>query len=345
MIEYDGPDAREVATRLGGGRRGVKPIRGGFMALCPAHNDINPSLSVRDGDNGCVMLHCFASCGDEAVFDTVERKIGIAAYGLRPWLDEDGRAKQRNAALTVQRPRPKVSDEPDIEAIMPVPKNAAPFTGRNASLAQAKPSTIFTYRTAAGGVAAHVCRYQTDDGGKIVWPWIYGIRDGKAQWCVRAMPAPRPLYNLDLLHQEILTTPIVVHEGEKPAEASRFLFPAWLATTTPGGSSAAHLADMTPLAGRTVIIARDHDMAGDDYAASIAGLTTMAGSAATLVLQLPTNVSLIDGALAEQPRFPAPGEDVYDLWTDGWRHRHLATLVASGEPLLWRCVTDWPEEV
>ena len=36
------------------------------MARCPAHEDKNPSLSLRDGD-GKVLVHCFGGCPQDAV--------------------------------------------------------------------------------------------------------------------------------------------------------------------------------------------------------------------------------------------------------------------------------------
>jgi len=38
-----------------------------FKALCPAHGDKTPSLSVKEGDDGRVLIHCFAGCSTEAV--------------------------------------------------------------------------------------------------------------------------------------------------------------------------------------------------------------------------------------------------------------------------------------
>lgn len=45
---------------------GVRPNRGSWTALCPAHQDRNPSLSVRQ-ENGKILLHCFAGCSVEAI--------------------------------------------------------------------------------------------------------------------------------------------------------------------------------------------------------------------------------------------------------------------------------------
>jgi len=52
----------EVLSRL----RGVRRSRNGWIALCPAHDDRNPSLSVRE-NNGKTLLHCFSGCAAEAV--------------------------------------------------------------------------------------------------------------------------------------------------------------------------------------------------------------------------------------------------------------------------------------
>ena len=46
--------------------QGVRRNGNGWIALCPAHADKNPSLSVRE-ENGRILLHCFAGCPPEAV--------------------------------------------------------------------------------------------------------------------------------------------------------------------------------------------------------------------------------------------------------------------------------------
>ena len=52
-------------TRVSGGQT---------MAQCPAHEDRNPSLSVRESSDGTVLLYCFAGCENVDV---------VAALGLR----------------------------------------------------------------------------------------------------------------------------------------------------------------------------------------------------------------------------------------------------------------------
>ena len=47
---------------------------GRWMCKCPAHEDRGPSLSIRETEDGRVLIHCFAGCGSGDV---------LAAIGLR----------------------------------------------------------------------------------------------------------------------------------------------------------------------------------------------------------------------------------------------------------------------
>src|SRR5262249_27396640 len=44
-----------------------------WMAKCPAHEDRNPSLSIREVD-GKVLLHCHAGCTQCAVMDALKAR-------------------------------------------------------------------------------------------------------------------------------------------------------------------------------------------------------------------------------------------------------------------------------
>lgn len=51
---------------------GVKETGNGkYLASCPAHDDKSPSLSIRETDDGRVLLHCFAGCQTEDVLAAV----------------------------------------------------------------------------------------------------------------------------------------------------------------------------------------------------------------------------------------------------------------------------------
>lgn len=47
--------------------RDVREVGEGYQACCPSHDDQNPSLSIREGDDGRVLLHCFAGCKVENI--------------------------------------------------------------------------------------------------------------------------------------------------------------------------------------------------------------------------------------------------------------------------------------
>ena len=44
---------------------------GRWQARCPAHDDKGPSLSIRETDDGTVLLHCFAGCSVHEVVSAV----------------------------------------------------------------------------------------------------------------------------------------------------------------------------------------------------------------------------------------------------------------------------------
>lgn len=50
----------------------VKPTgKGRWQACCPAHKDKSPSLSIREMEDGRVLVHCFAGCSVNEVVDAV----------------------------------------------------------------------------------------------------------------------------------------------------------------------------------------------------------------------------------------------------------------------------------
>lgn len=53
---------------------------GKWKACCPAHDDRDPSLSIREADDGKVLLHCWAGCFTADVLAA----IGLAARDLFP---------------------------------------------------------------------------------------------------------------------------------------------------------------------------------------------------------------------------------------------------------------------
>jgi putative DNA primase/helicase len=66
-------NAAEIARHLTGRKSGAS-----WLACCPAHDDRNPSLSLRDADDGKVLVHCHAGCEQSAVI------AALIARGLWP---------------------------------------------------------------------------------------------------------------------------------------------------------------------------------------------------------------------------------------------------------------------
>lgn len=50
--------------------------KGRWSARCPAHADNGPSLSIREADDGRVLLHCFAGCGAAEVVNALGLSFG-----------------------------------------------------------------------------------------------------------------------------------------------------------------------------------------------------------------------------------------------------------------------------
>lgn len=48
----------------------VNPRGEGYEALCPAHNDHNPSLSIKEAD-GKTLIYCHAGCSVEEICDAL----------------------------------------------------------------------------------------------------------------------------------------------------------------------------------------------------------------------------------------------------------------------------------
>ena len=45
---------------------------GQWSARCPAHDDKRPSLSVRETEDGAVLVHCFAGCSFDRIFSCLD---------------------------------------------------------------------------------------------------------------------------------------------------------------------------------------------------------------------------------------------------------------------------------
>jgi len=62
---------------------------GQWIARCPAHEDRSPSLSVRELEDGRILVHCFAGCSVEEILNAA----GLTFEALFPDKPIDQRAR------------------------------------------------------------------------------------------------------------------------------------------------------------------------------------------------------------------------------------------------------------
>jgi len=226
----------------------------GFKARCPSHEDLNPSLSIREAESGAVLVTCFAGCSPEKVVSG----LGLHMADLFPARDEPpwpGRQHQGS------RPQPRH---------FATAEDAINGYGRG------MPDRQWTYVDASGAEVGRTLRWNPPSG-KDIRP-VAKFPEG---WRHAAMQEPRPLFNLPALlaNQE---SPIYVVEGEKCVDALTAL--GFLATTSAGGSQAARFTDWAPLAGRLVVILPDNDAAGRKYAETVADILDGLGATVVVVV-------------------------------------------------------------
>jgi hypothetical protein len=67
MVSSSYPNLQTLLARL----QKVRKVTHGWTARCPAHRDKHPSLSIDLGEQGQILLKCFAGCSLEAIVQAV----------------------------------------------------------------------------------------------------------------------------------------------------------------------------------------------------------------------------------------------------------------------------------
>jgi hypothetical protein len=57
----------------------------GYKARCPAHDDSNPSLSINEGEDGRILIHCHAGCPIADVLEVVGLTLADLQPGAKLW--------------------------------------------------------------------------------------------------------------------------------------------------------------------------------------------------------------------------------------------------------------------
>lgn len=132
---------------------GVVQTSGGYQAICPAHPDQNPSMSVKKGDKGGILVHCHAGCTSEAIVEA----MGLKMADLMP---NDGKRGLKGRASGRKAKEPKAIAVEDIAAKEPGAVSAETILS---------PSPLPRKKR---------------ERGEFVARYVYHGEDGKAIYCV-----------------------------------------------------------------------------------------------------------------------------------------------------------------
>ncbi|MCA9232821.1 MAG: DUF3987 domain-containing protein [Planctomycetales bacterium] len=272
-----------------------KPSGKGFLCLCPAHDDKNPSLSVSAGDDGRVLLKCHAGCNSESIVSALGLKMAdlFAKTGAEPRERIFGNRSQNS-----QNSVSLLNTSQSIEHIESADE-------QKETVAKSQIVATYDYRDEAGNLLFQVVRFDPKDfrqrkpkpGGG--WDWsVKGVR---------AVPYRLP----ELLAEP--TRPVVVAEGEKDADNLARL--GVLATCNAGGAKKWTTEHSEFLRDRRAIVLPDNDDAGRNHAQQVA--QSLHGIAASV-------------RIVELPDMPAKG-DVSDWIAAGGTKDRLIELAQAAQ--------------
>lgn len=192
--------------------------------------------------------------------------------------------EEREAAPEVAAPTDEWSP------ILPVPDDAPDpdFTHYK----RGAHSGVWPYANAEGRLLGYVVRFNgeakvTGKKEKTFLPLTFCQGpNGQCEWRWKGFPKPRPLYGLHELAKRP-TSPVLVVEGEKTADAAAKRFESMVVVSPPHGAQAPKSVDWSPLSGRAVTAWGDADAPGDAFADLVVGLASEAGALSSARVHLP----------------------------------------------------------
>lgn len=237
---------------------------------------------------GGVGMSCATNLetGKGSDFATGESWGDVIALAAKVWNMRQGEAAQELARLYridvgQNAPQP-LRQSAVFTIILPVPESAPQPPCCHAQHGQA--SALWRYTDGQGCTLSYVARFDTP-AGKVILPLCFAqYGTNRPQWVWKALPEPRPLYNLPGLTALPDDAPVLLVEGEKTADAAQVLFHHCAVLTWSGGANAVGKADWSPLAGRTVTIWPDNDEPGFKAALEIASLLKSIAASIHIVL-------------------------------------------------------------
>lgn len=238
-----------------------------WVAVCPAHADGSPSLSIKRTPNGDALLYCHAGCETAEVMAS----IGLTMADLY----RDGRDRPKDVWRASGQPIPGA--RPRLQAVQPSGRRAASRSPLGPVVAS------YDYRDESGAVLFTKTRHEPKD---------FRVKRPDGSWGIG--DARRVLYRLPDVLAAVRSTELVwVVEGEKDADR---LTAMGLAATCnfDGAAKTGTRTKWRPeygdqLAGAHVVIVRDLDEAGAGHA--LAAFDDLTGKAASVRIVEPATGS------------------------------------------------------
>jgi len=300
----------DALRRHGGDPRETAP--GQWKALCPAHDDSTPSLSVTRGDDGRVLAYCHGECENAQVLKT----LGLSPQDMFP----------RPSDQTIPR-RAKNKEKP----IYPSPESAIKWLVSK----YGPPTSFYVYESSDGAEVFRVYRFDFTDA-KTGKPdkEFRPVCPTEKGWVLGKPTGPLPLYRLP---EVIQATTVWVCEGEKAADALREL--GVTATTSAFGAKSPRKTDWSVLSGKEVILMPDNDEPGEKYMQKVQELLTKRKPHPKIKIMrlpkvwqseedIPTGADAVEFIELDMPKD----------WSNADRLEYLEFLVQTTKPV----ETEWP---
>lgn len=174
--KFIGTTVHSAAELSGLLKKGKVSTAGQCKACCPAHEDVNPSLSIYDGDNGNILLYCHAGCSYEQIVTS------LGSQGI------------------------SVNHNSRFERYPGLPDGIFyKFEGKDYN-------AHWRYNNDKGVVIGYVARYESANGEKAYIP--YFRCEGTSWKAGYLINEKRPLYNLDKISRNV-DDQVWIVEGEK----------------------------------------------------------------------------------------------------------------------------------
>ena len=241
-MTYASPQIANFLSKL----EGVKISGSNWYARCPCRNDdMNPSLSIGQGNDGRVLATCHRGGG--CSLDQICDAMNVKKQDLFPKRDEEPT-------------KVKVTSEKLSKSLSLI--------------------ATYDYRDALGELLFQKQRFVDENGKKT---FRQRKPDGEGGWSYSLTDTPRVLYRLPQVANAINNGGTVwVVEGEKDADT--LVEAGYEATTMPNGAGTWTEMHTESLAGGKVVICADNDEPGRKHALAVSAYLMEAGCSVSVVI-------------------------------------------------------------